>query len=146
VTDTTGLSPVLNLAGCVVCDSGGRIVLIHRNMPGRRQWEIPGGKVEPGESDAAAAAREFEEELGARPVIDRLLGTRLFTEDTRQMRYTWFAASLGGQHLRVVEPQHDHFAYFTSGHLRGRDDLSAAARLFVEELDAGRIVLNGTPT
>ena len=30
----------------------------------RGLWELPGGKCEPGESDAAAVARELHEELG----------------------------------------------------------------------------------
>lgn len=32
----------------------------------RGRWELPGGKVDPGESDTAALVRECEEELGVR--------------------------------------------------------------------------------
>lgn len=37
-------------------------------------WEFPGGKVEPGESDQAAGARELKEELGLEVVLGEPLG------------------------------------------------------------------------
>jgi 8-oxo-dGTP diphosphatase len=51
-------------AGAVI--SAGR-VLLARRARGQRQagcWELPGGKLEPGESTAEALRRELEEELG----------------------------------------------------------------------------------
>lgn len=53
--------------------SGGpEVLLIHPGGPYWRRrdegaWMIPKGRVDPGESAVAAALREFEEELGARP-------------------------------------------------------------------------------
>ncbi len=38
-------------------------------------WELPGGKVEPGESDAAALQRELAEELGITVDVHESLGT-----------------------------------------------------------------------
>lgn len=49
-----------------VLERDGR-VLAARRGPGQSQallWELPGGKVEPGEADADALRRELREELG----------------------------------------------------------------------------------
>ncbi len=56
-------------AGVVALDSERRVLLMwrHRYITGAWGWEIPIGKIEDGETPAAAAAREFEEETGWRP-------------------------------------------------------------------------------
>jgi 8-oxo-dGTP diphosphatase len=42
------------------------------------RWEFPGGKVEPGESDQDAIAREFVEEFGVEARALRFLGESVF--------------------------------------------------------------------
>ena len=41
------------------------------------RWELPGGRVEPGEGEAAAVVRECREELGTEVVPDGRVGTDL---------------------------------------------------------------------
>ncbi|WP_067803837.1 NUDIX hydrolase [Actinomadura formosensis] len=55
-------------AGVAAVDGDGRVLLIwrHRFITGQWGWEIPGGRVEPGEDPAEAAARELIEETGYR--------------------------------------------------------------------------------
>lgn len=57
----------------------GRVLAAQRTRPpalaGR--WELPGGRVEPGEPEAAAVVRECREELGTEVVVGGRLGTDL---------------------------------------------------------------------
>lgn len=62
------------VAGAIV---RGRAVLAALRGPGMRMagfWELPGGKVEPGEDDATALARELAEELGLWVRVGDFLG------------------------------------------------------------------------
>ncbi|MBB5627545.1 NUDIX hydrolase [Sphaerisporangium krabiense] len=51
--------------GGVVLDEAGRLLLVRRGRPpDEGLWSLPGGRVEPGESDAEALERELMEETG----------------------------------------------------------------------------------
>jgi ADP-ribose pyrophosphatase YjhB (NUDIX family) len=55
---------VIAAVGGIIFD-GARVLLVQRSRdPGRGLWTVPGGKVEPGETHAAAVAREVAEETG----------------------------------------------------------------------------------
>jgi ADP-ribose pyrophosphatase YjhB (NUDIX family) len=62
--------------GGLAYDERGRLLLVRRaNEPGRGLWSIPGGRVEPGEDDAAALVREMREETGLDVAPGPLVGT-----------------------------------------------------------------------
>jgi 8-oxo-dGTP diphosphatase len=54
----------------------GRVLAARRAVPAdlAGQWEFPGGKVEPGESDVDGLTRECREELGVQIGVGELLG------------------------------------------------------------------------
>jgi 8-oxo-dGTP diphosphatase len=67
--------PPIRAVGAVITHADGRLLLIKRgNEPGRGLWSLPGGHVEPGESDVAAVAREVLEETGLVVEVGELAG------------------------------------------------------------------------
>ena len=61
-------APIIEVAASIVRAPDGRVLMAERT---RKQlspgfWELPGGKIEPGESAREAAIRELEEEIGIR--------------------------------------------------------------------------------
>ncbi|RME21172.1 MAG: NUDIX domain-containing protein [Deltaproteobacteria bacterium] len=69
--------PLRVVAGAIIV--GGRVLAARRPPGGPRGglWELPGGKVEAGESDAAALARELAEELGVTVAVGERLASHL---------------------------------------------------------------------
>lgn len=62
--------------GAIVHDTEGRLLVIRRgHPPGQGLWSLPGGRVEPDETDAAAVIRETAEETGLRVAPGPLAGT-----------------------------------------------------------------------
>lgn len=60
-------------AAAVIVDEAGKVLLV-RQAYGERQWSLPGGLSEPGESPEQTLARELKEELGIKIGIERLSG------------------------------------------------------------------------
>ncbi|MET8760930.1 NUDIX hydrolase [Lentzea sp. NPDC004782] len=73
---TVSSERTIRCVGAVVHDSNGRLLLVRRaNPPGEGMWSIPGGRVEPGETDEAAVTREVAEETGLSVTVGRLVGS-----------------------------------------------------------------------
>lgn len=86
-------------AGAVVFDETGRLLLVRRGRePERGRWSVPGGKVEPGETFAQAAARETLEETGLLVDIGRELWVATVPVGDGQVFeiHDFLATSIGG--------------------------------------------------
>jgi ADP-ribose pyrophosphatase YjhB (NUDIX family) len=101
---------VIPCVGAVIKDAGGRLLLIKRgHEPGMGQWSVPGGRIEPGETDQEALVRETREETGLivtpGPLIGRVRrpagqpGTELDIRD--------YAAAIVGGRLTAADDADD---------------------------------------
>lgn len=70
--------PTIPCVGAVVHADDGRLLVVRRaRPPGEGLWSIPGGRVEPGESDQDAVRREVLEETGLHVTVGVHVGTVL---------------------------------------------------------------------
>ncbi len=71
----SAMKRVIPVVGAAICNEQGDVLCALRapNMSLPNVWEFPGGKVEEGESPAAALVREIREELGCTISIGKLL-------------------------------------------------------------------------
>jgi len=62
--------------GAIIRDEAGRLLLIKRGHdPEAGRWSLPGGRVEPGETDEQAVVREIREETGLSVACGQLIGS-----------------------------------------------------------------------
>ncbi|MGH3202102.1 MAG: NUDIX hydrolase [Streptosporangiaceae bacterium] len=133
--------------GAVIKDDRGRLLLIKRgHEPGAGLWSIPGGRIEPGETDAEALVREMREETGlvvqAGPLVGRVRRpvaggpaaaggqdspAAAGGQDSR--------AAAGGQEGTVLDIR-DYTATVIGGTLHPGDDAAEARWVTVSELAA----------
>lgn len=93
----------MSLAGCAIIKDG-RILLIRRIKTG--WYELPGGKIEDGETAEETATREIKEELCVDINIISQLGQKDFSENGYTLSYTWFHADFfDNQQPTIGEPE-----------------------------------------
>jgi 8-oxo-dGTP diphosphatase len=88
-------APELRVVAAVL-HRGGRVLAAqrpaHKSQGGL--WELPGGKVEAGEDDRAALARELAEELGVRVAVTHLLDQAVHRYPEKTVRLVAWACTL----------------------------------------------------
>lgn len=109
--------------GGIVSDDDGRILLVKRgHEPAKGCWSVPGGRVEVGEDDAAATAREVMEETGLPVTVTGLVGTveRTAPDGSVYVIRDYRCTPRKGTDLRAVVAGDDaaEVGWFTPGEIR----------------------------
>ncbi|MFI7541013.1 (deoxy)nucleoside triphosphate pyrophosphohydrolase [Actinoplanes sp. NPDC049599] len=96
-------SPRVIVAAVIV--TAGRVLACERAAPPEvaGRWEFPGGKVEPGETDAQALARECAEELGVRVAVGDRVGPDVPLAHGRAVLRVFTVTLLNGDEPRALE-------------------------------------------
>lgn len=103
----------------IICFRGDDVLLIKRGKPPKiGEWSIPGGRIEDGESQEAAALRELLEET---QIHGKILG-----------KVAEIDADFGTHHYTL----HDYLAIYESGEPRAGDDAAHAEFISPERLSS----------
>jgi 8-oxo-dGTP diphosphatase len=118
------------VAGALIV--GDKLLVAQRDRPPELagRWELPGGKVAPGETEAAALARELAEELGIEVSVGPVLAGDVALSETMTLRAFRVTQTCGA----TAHP-HDHRAvrWVATPELDGLDWVPAD-RIWIPEL------------
>lgn len=124
--------PLIRVAAGIVSRDGR--FLLQRRPPGSHMagyWEFPGGKLEPGETTAAALAREMGEELAVEIDAVRPLWVVRHTYEDREVELHFLAARIAAGEPTALHA--DAIGWFVPGEMAALPilpaDLEVVARL-----------------
>nr|WP_315401180.1 NUDIX domain-containing protein [uncultured Duganella sp.] len=91
-------------------DPAGNVVLL---MNERDEWELPGGRIELGETPPQCLAREVQEELNLTVFVDELIDTYLFEViPGKHVFIVTYGCSLHGQFDPAISHEHESIGLF----------------------------------
>ena len=103
------------VVGAALRDEAGRVLAARRHRPAG--WELPGGKVEAGETEPEALVRECREELGVTIEVGERLGPDVQVDGGWTLR-AWTGRIVAGT---PVAYEHAELRWVTTAELAGLD-------------------------
>ncbi len=95
----------ISIKGVLLVEGG---VVLVRNP--RNEWELPGGRIEPGETPQGALAREFEEELSLRISVGAQIDSYVFeVVPGKCVRIVTYGCTLAGAFSPRLSDEHTDF-------------------------------------
>jgi 8-oxo-dGTP diphosphatase len=104
------------LAGSLIIRDG-KILLLYRED--EEHWEVPGGKVEGGESPTEAAVREAEEEIGVEAELKKPFYSGEFQYDGEMFLWHGYISEIGDQEPELQEEKFSEINWFYPTKLDG---------------------------
>lgn len=118
----------MRVVGCFL-EFENRFVLLlrHSHKPEGDTWALPGGKVEPGETDEDAIIRELQEETGyiaSAQELHRLGEYKFATSENAPYKYIPFKLKLQAPHqIKLEQSAHTEYKWLTPEECFARTDL-----------------------
>lgn len=134
MTDTGTAKPFKLSMKVVVRDEAGRCLLLKRSQASannKGKWDLPGGKVDPGEDFDEALLREVREETGLGVRLTRVAGSAQSQLPERTVAYLIMEAHLAQGEV-ALSHEHEEFAWVPPAKLPEMD-VCPQFRPFVEQ-------------
>jgi 8-oxo-dGTP diphosphatase len=115
---------------------GDRLLFVRRPPGGDLSecWELPGGKVDPGEAPEEALRRELREELGIEARVGGIAGEAAFEHARERFRLIGFHVEADLETLELRE--HQAYGFYTTREAR-QLELAPSDVSLLDSLDAG---------
>jgi len=109
MSDAHSAAYPVSVKGVLLTPDGDVVLLLNE----RNEWELPGGRIEPGESSAECLAREIREELDLQVDVGAPVDTYLFEViPDKHVFIATYRCTLTGPYAPVVSHEHKRMGTF----------------------------------